>query len=274
MNPRLFLVPTAPSLAVLLVSLLLVIGSPRRLRAQAPGGGQVSPPTAQQAAPRDLTGYWVSVVTEDWRWRMVVPIKGDFASVPLNPQGRNAANSWDPSKDKSAEDECKAYGAASIMRVPGRLHIYWQDGNTLRIDTDSGMQTRLLHFTGAPPTPGTLELQGYSAASWDGVPPMRGRGQSEPNADPDAKKGYLRVITTHMRPGYLRRNGIPYGANATLEEFLDRFSEPNGDNWLVATIVLTDPEYLTQPYVTHATFKKVPDNSGWDPTPCRLNEAR
>jgi hypothetical protein len=274
LNRRVLLVPNAPSLAVLLVTLLLVTGAPGRVRAQAPRGGQVSPTTAQQAAPRDLTGYWVSVVTEDWRWRMVVPVKGDFAIVPLNPEGRNAANVWDPSKDKSVEDQCKPYGAASILRVPGRLHIYWQDGNTLRIDTDSGMQTRLLHFTGAPPATGAPELQGYSVASWDGVPLMRGRAQSEPNPDPDARKGYLKVVTTHMRPGYLRRNGTPYSANATLEEFLDPFSEPNGDNWLVITIVLTDPEYLTQPYVTHATFKKLPDNSGWDPTPCRADEAR
>jgi hypothetical protein len=255
-----------------LVVLLLAKGTSGQVGAQAPGGGQAAPATAQKAAPEDLTGYWVSVVTEDWRWRMVVPIKGDFASVPLNAEGRKVANAWDASNDNSAEGHCKAYGAASILRVPGRLHISWQDGNTLRIDTDSGMQTRLLHFTGAPPPTGAPELQGYSVASWDGIPTRQ--PQARAASAPEEPRGYLKVVTTHMLPGYLRRNGIPYGANAALEEYFDRFSEPNGDTWLVATIVVTDPQYLTQPYVTHAAFKKIADASGWDPTPCRADEAR
>lgn len=270
MSPQRFLMRIVQGSLAAVIALLLLVGSPERMWAQASAGGSASPTTAQQAAPKDLTGYWVSVVTEDWRWRMVVPIKGDFASVPLNPEGRKMASSWDPSQ-AAGEDQCKAYGAAAIMRVPGRLHISWQDGNTLRIDTDSGMQTRLLHFGGTPPSTLAAELQGYSAASWEGMPPA-GRGQANPSG-PDLK-GYLKVVTTHMRPGYLRRNGIPYSANATLQEYLDRFNEPNGDNWLVATIVVTDPQYLTQPYVTHAVFKKLATNSGWDPTPCRADEAR
>jgi hypothetical protein len=77
-----------------------------------------------------------------------------------------------------------------------------------------------------------------------------------------------------MRPGFLRRNGIPYSENAVLEEWYDRFTEPNGDEWLVATLIVTDPEYLTGPYVTSNHFRKIPDLSGWDPTPCQPNEAR
>src|SRR5438034_1309230 len=57
------------------------------------GGAQdTSPPRA--LAPFDLTGYWVSVVTEDWRWRMVTPAKGDSTSVPLNPEGRRVTEMW------------------------------------------------------------------------------------------------------------------------------------------------------------------------------------
>ena len=82
------------------------------------------------------------------------------------------------------------------------------------------------------------------------------------------------MVTTQMTPGYLRRNGVPYSANATMEEYFDRIAEPNGDNWLINTIVVTDPQYLNQPYFTHAQFKKIADNAGWDPTTCRLNEAR
>src|SRR5262249_10292739 len=120
------------------------------LLAQGPPGGPQSPRTAKAAAPVDFTGNWVSVVTEDWRWRMVTPIKGDFASVPLNAEGRKIGDTWDPAKDEAAGNACKAYGAAAIMRVPGRLRISWQDDNTLKIETDSGTQTRVFHFGGTP----------------------------------------------------------------------------------------------------------------------------
>ncbi len=256
----------------LLVVVLLAL--PALLAGQQRGGGAQGPPaTAQAAAPKDLTGYWVSVVTEDWQWRMVVPIKGDYAGVPLNPAGRKVATAWDPSKDAEG-DQCKAYGAASIMRVPGRLHISWQDANTLRIETDSGTQTRLMHFGGAATATVAPSLQGYSAASWEGM--MRGGrgGANQGGASGADPRGYLRVVTTQMTPGYLRRNGVPYSANATMEEYFDRIAEPNGDNWLIDTIVVTDPQYLNQPYFTHAQFKKIADNAGWDPTTCRLNEAR
>src|SRR5260370_19342666 len=101
---------------------------------------------AKEAAPVDFTGYWVSVVTEDWRWRMVTPPKGDFASIPLTDEGRKIGNAWDPAKDEAAGEQCKSYGAPAVMRIPGRLHITWADENTLQIDTDQGTQTRLLHF--------------------------------------------------------------------------------------------------------------------------------
>jgi len=263
-------------LFVFALALLAGIAGQGSAKAQGRAGGQApAAPTPRASAPKDLTGYWVSVVTEDWRWRMVVPIKGDFASVPLNPEGRRVATAWDPSKD-TADDQCKPYGAASIMRVPGRLHISWQDDTTIKVETDSGTQTRLLHFGGTPPATGAPEWQGYSVASWEGVPMggRGGRGNAAAGRAGEDPRGYLKVITTHMRPGYLRRNGIPYGANASVEEYFDRFTEPNGDNWLVLTAIVTDPQYLTQPYVTHAQFKKIPDGSGWDPTPCKADQAR
>src|SRR5437879_9811967 len=122
------------------------------------------------AAPVDLTGYWVSVVTEDWRWRMVTPLKGDAASVPINAEGRKIVDAWDPAKDEAAGLQCKAYGAPAIMRVPGRLHITWQDDNTLKIETDARTQTRLLHFGGRPPQGAEPSWQGYSVARWE--PPI------------------------------------------------------------------------------------------------------
>ena len=132
--------------------------------AQAPGAG---PRTGRAAALNDLTGYWVSVVTEDWRIRMLVPDPRDYLTLPLNLEASKAADAWDPAKEAAGE-ECKSYGAPAIMRIPGRLHIDWQDDNTLRIDIDSGTQTRLLRFAGTPPPNATPDWQGYSAAAWIG----------------------------------------------------------------------------------------------------------
>jgi hypothetical protein len=229
--------------------------------------------TPRAAAPKDVTGYWVSVVTEDWRWRMTVPDKGDFASIPLSAEGRKVGNTWDPAKDQAAGNQCRSYGAAGLMRVPGRLRITWPDDNTLKVETDSGTQTRLFHFGGGAASASSTatqssaaqpDWQGTSAAVWEGVP-----ARGEPNG-----AGHLKVTTTHMRPGYLRKNGVPYSENASLVEYFDRFTEPNGDTWLVVTSIVTDPQYLTQPFVTTTHFKKIPDASGWDPTPCRVDQPR
>src|SRR5207253_5346462 len=127
-----------------------------------------APTTAKAASPTDFTGYWVSVVTEDWLYRMVTPAKGDYSSVPINPEGRKVADAWDPARDEAEGNQCKAYGAPGIMRVPGRLQITWQDDNTLKIETDSGRQTRLLHF-GASSTGQGGDWQGVSVAEWEVV---------------------------------------------------------------------------------------------------------
>jgi hypothetical protein len=254
--------------------------------AQDRGPAQAGPPkTPREAAPKDFTGYWVSVVTERWRYRMLVPDKNDFQFVPLNPEGRKVADMWDPAKDQASGNECKSYAAPAIMQVPGRLHVYWQDDNTLRVDTDSGTQTRLFHFGGAPPQNDPPSGQGYSVASWQGAENIDTRdGQGGPVQDAAGKRipgrmthqpDYLKVVTTHLRPGYLQKNGIPFSGSAMLEEDFDTFTDPyRGDTWLTVTAVTTDPQYLIEPLFTHAHFKKLPDNSGWDPTPCRANEPR
>jgi hypothetical protein len=218
-----------------------------------------SPPKA--AAPIDLTGYWVSLVTEDWRYRMVTPPKGDFISIPLNATGRNAANQWDPSKDEAAGEQCRAYGAAAILRVPGRLHITWQDDNTIQLEADAGTQSRTFYF-GTSQTGGG-DWQGVSSASWD-----RSAGPLGLPPGPPPNRGSLKVMTTNMKAGYLRKNGIPYSANAVLTEYYDRFDIPGGDSLLVVSSELVDPAYLTQPYWSSAHFKKQSDASGWNPTPC------
>lgn len=224
---------------------------------------QQSPASARQAAPIDLTGYWVSIVTEDWRWRMITPSKGDYSSVPLNDGARRIADAWDPAKDEAAGEQCRSYGAAAVMRVPGRVHITWENDNTLRFDLEAGSQTRLLRFGATRPAAGDPTWQGSSSARWELAGPQGRRG-SVPRLG-----GSLRVVTTRMRPGYLRKNGIPYSGDAVLTEYYNRTIEENGDSWLIVTTIVEDPLYLTSRFITSTHFKKLRDATGWNATPCR-----
>jgi hypothetical protein len=266
--------PTSPRRLVSALALGAALVSPVGLAAQRGGGAAPAGPAppARTVAPKDLTGTWVSVVAEQWHLRMMVPPKGEFAMLPLNPEARRIAGTWDPAKEPAGDAQCKGYGAAAIMRVPGRLHVAWTDDTTLRMDIDSGTQTRVFHFGGTVPADQAPTWQGYSVANWEGIPAAELRARTATSGE-DVRGG-LQVITTRLRPGYLRRNGVPYSANAGVEEHFDRFREPNGDDWLVVDSFVTDPTYLTGPYITSVSFKKIPDRQGWDPTPCRANEAR
>ncbi len=242
------------------VAAMLSIGFSGRLHAQ----NAPAVPDGKAAAPTetDLTGYWVSIVTEDWRWRMLTPARGDYQSVPITEATRLIADKWDPAKDEAAGEQCKSYGAPATMRVPGRVHITWQDDKTLKVEVDAGQQTRLFHFgTWKAPT-GPATWQGDSVAQWE--TPRGGRG----GIATANKYGDLKVITTHLRPGYLRKNGIPYSANTELTEYWDINKEPNGDQWLVVTTIVHDPAYLYQDWITSLHFKREPDGSKWDPQPC------
>jgi len=228
-------------------------------RGQAPGAAAQPPATPRGRAPIDLTGYWVSIVNEDWRWRMVTPPKGDVASVPLNAEGTKVANAWDPATDGS----CLAYGAAGLMRIPTRLNVTWQDDQTLTIETDAGQQTRVLRFDAGTP-PAQRSLQGYSVAQWE-TPPA-GRGGGAPQAP---RFGDLKVTTTNLTAAWLRKNGVPYSENTTVTEYFDRFQAPNKDEWLVVTTIVSDPKYLNQDFVTSTHFKKEANGAKWSPSPCK-----
>ena len=123
-----------------------------------------APKTPKDSAPIDLTGYWVSIVSEDWRFRMVTPPKGDYPNIPLNPEGEKIAKAWDPDKDEARGEQCKSYGAPNIMRVPGRLHITWANDTTLKVEMDGGTQTRLFRFGAVTPPAGAPDWQGFSRA--------------------------------------------------------------------------------------------------------------
>jgi hypothetical protein len=238
--------------------LALTIAIALPLVAQPPGGGRGGPPpNPKAAAPIDLTGYWVSIVTEDWRYRMVTPAPGDYQGVPMTRAAVKIADAWDPAKDEAAGDQCKSYGAPAILRVPEHLHITWQDDRTLQMATDAGQQTRLFHFGDWKAAAGEPTLQGDSVAEWE----IQREG-------PRPVNGSLKVTTSHLKAGYLRKNGVPYSENAGLSEYYDLVHERNGDLLLVVTIVVTDPTYLREPFIISSHFKKQADDTGWKPSAC------
>ncbi len=207
------------------------------------GGG----PKRQQnraGAPVDLTGYWVSVVTEDWRWRMKTPPKGDIASLPLNLQGELETEKWSPETDSAS---CKQFGAPGLLRNPMRVHLHWEDDDTLRLDTDHGMQTRHFHFNGNEVAGGEPSLQGDSIANW--------------------QESGLKVITNNLSPGYLRSNGVPYSGGARLTEYYDRITA-FGDTWLIVTSIVDDPQFLSREFITSTHFKLLPNGDDWRPLAC------
>lgn len=252
---------TAQACAAILAGVLTAVVP---LPAQQPAAAG---PAARQQAPVDLTGTWVSVVTEDWAWRMFTPAKGDYASVPLNPAGRKAADAWTPAQDGS----CSAYGAAALLRQPGRVRISWQDDQTLKLEADAGTQTRFLRF-GTPPAPsGPRTLQGHSVAAWQ----LTGGPVASTGADGGNRGGVprptwasLKVVTTHMRAAWLRRNGVPYSEQAVLTEYIDHFTE-GPDEWFTITTLVEDPAYLVMPFIISSNFRKEPDGSRWSPTACK-----
>jgi hypothetical protein len=287
----------APILVVAL-ALGLAIGQARSdAAAQQPGQAPAPPRTARTNAPIDLTGTWVSVVTEDWRHRMTTARKGDFESLPLNPEGRRVANTWDLASDNAASLQCKAFGIGGIMRQPGRLRVAWQDDNTIKMEFDAGTQTRLLYFDRTKQPTGEKTWQGHSLAEWEGPSvgrrgapaqsqfeigggsgagprPPGGGGEGLRGGPPPSSAifqgGSLKVVTTYFREGYLRKNGVPYSENASITEYFHRLpTHPNGDVWLHVVTTVEDPKYLQQPFYTSTHFKLEPGGSKWNPTSCR-----
>jgi hypothetical protein len=291
------------SATALLLSLVAILSGSHVCSTVTYAAQQSPASTPRAEAPRDITGYWVSVITEDWRSRMLTPRKGDYERVPVNAEGRRVADGWDPRKKVPAQDACKPFGAPAIMRVPGRVRISWEDDATLKMETDAGVQTRRFIFNrlaargwrvinarGAiewfergqdvPPTPGPTTWQGYSVARWDMAldpelvrpvalfPGGLGTGPDGAGKILPGRFGSLHVATTRLRSGYLRRNGVPYSDATRLTEDYDFRTEDDGTEWFTVTTVVEDPKYLSAPFVTTTDFRKEPDGSRWRPIPC------
>jgi hypothetical protein len=241
------------------------------------GGRGGPPPTPRAQQPFDLTGQWVAVISEDWRWRMTTPQKGDYASLPLNAEARRVADTWDLAKDVAAGEQCKPFGAAALLRQPTRLRISWQDDTTLKMESDAGQQTRLFKFAAPGALPVTTAVstertwQGNSTAEWNKVAVGRGFGGGGGRGPAG---GNLKVVTRDLRAGYLRKNGVPYSENAVVTEYFNRHDEPNGDQWFTVTTIVDDARYLNGSLIVSSSFKKETDTSKWNPTPCQTDPPR
>jgi hypothetical protein len=246
----------------LLVSFAILVTLAQGGRGQAAQGGRGQAPPPRTAAPIDLTGNWVSIVSEDWRLRMVVAQKGDWDVIPLNEAGKKAAEAADLNQDISGGNQCKAYGAAGIMRIPGRLRISWENDSTLRIDTDAGTQTRRFLFARTRTASPEPSLQGDSFAQWETADPRPDVGGRV------SRGGQLKVVTSNMRPGYYFKPGVPYSSSAVMTEYFTRISEDSGDEYMMVTTVVQDPQYLTQDFIRTLVFKRERDGSKFKPTPC------
>jgi len=220
----------------------------------------------RDSAPIELEGYWVSLITENWRFRMATAPIGDLTNIPLTPEGRRVANGWDPEADVANNEQCRVFGAPGLMRLPIRMRVTWDDEETMRIDTDFGEQTRVLHFGEAAP-PREPPWQGHSNAVWELVGQRMGSGPGGPTRATGI--GGLKVTTDHLRPGYLRRNGVPYSENTIMTEYFDRHDDV-GEEWILHTRIVEDPVYLNQRWVVTSHFKREPDDAKWNPQPCRV----
>jgi hypothetical protein len=251
------------ALAVATIAMATAIASGAAAQGRRGGG---PPPSPRAGALVDVTGQWVAVVNEDWRWRMITPPVGDVSSLPVNPGGRAAAAAWDLEQARAAGDLCKAFAGPGLIRQPTRIRVSWEDDDTLRFDFDAGQQTRRLEFGAAAP-PDEHSLQGYSQASWSTQTLQRGVFGSRA-----APAGALRVVTTHFTGGYLRPNGVPYSDQATMKEFFHSFTLPgDAGTWLIVTTVVTDPVYLNGELVMSTQFRKEDDTSRWNPRPCDIS---
>jgi hypothetical protein len=245
---------------------LTMLLAPAALLAQGQRGAGGAPPTSRASAPFDITGNWVALITDDWEYRMVTPAKGSIEFVPLNNAARAIANAWDPAKDEEAGLQCKGYGAAGVMRLPTRLRISWENDNALKVEADYGTQTRLFSFANTPAPAGERTWQGQSLAQWEGG--ARGGGRGAPTAGASREpSGALKVVTTNMRAGYLRKNGVPYSENAVLTEWFNIIQD-GGVQYLAVQTQVDDPTYLTAPFFRTLQFKKEADGSKWSPSPC------
>jgi hypothetical protein len=158
------------------------------------------------------------------------------------------------------------------MRLPGVFRITWADPNTMKVEVDNGQQERLFRFGTAAATPAPAAgARGAAPAARNAAPAKTWQGNSVATwlttGGRGNQTGNMRVVTTGMRAGYYRKNGIPYSEDAVVTEWFYRIAD-QGVNYMHVITLIQDPLYLNGDWIKSSTFKLLPDGSSFKPTPC------
>jgi len=188
-------------------------------------------------AQADLTGSWGPRYHEDQPERIPGPDLVDYVGLPINESARQWALSWDASRLTLDEHQCQVHVSPYIYRGPLQLRI-WEERDpktealiAIKNYISTYEQTRTIWMDGRahPPEYAAHTWQGFSTGRWEG--------------------DMLTVTTTHIKQGWIRRNGLPESDRATLTEHFVR----HGD-YLTHISIVTDPVYLTEPLVKSQNF--------------------
>jgi len=193
--------------------------------------------TAQ--AQIDFAGVWQPIYQEDIPERLAGPALRDYVGLPINDSARQFADSWDPSRITLIEEQCRVHVSPYIYRGPTQLRI-WEEKDpktqqllAIKHYISTYEQTRTIWMDNRPhPGPN-------AAHTWMGFSTGRYEGDM------------LVVETTHLKQGWIRRNGLPMSDRASMTEYYVR----NGD-LMTHTFVLIDPVYLTEPLVKSQDFSR------------------
>jgi hypothetical protein len=202
------------------------------------------------SAQLNLVGYWNPLFHEDVDERIPGPSIGDYLGLPINDAARLRAESWDASLLSMPEHQCKPHPSTYGFRGVGALRI-WEDRDEdtqrlVKIHTHIAWQEqhRVIWMDGRehPPDYAPHTWQGFSTGSWEG--------------------DVLVVKTTHLKAGWMRRNGLPLSDRATMTDRFHRYGDV-----LTHVMIVEDPVYLTEPLVKTNGFLFSP-NGTMTPYPC------
>jgi len=222
----------------------------RRILAASSVGALVLAIATPAWAEIDLSGEWNGIFNEDQPERIPGPEIGDYLGLPINDAARFRADTWDADLLTLPEHQCKPHPSDYGPRGPAQLRL-WKEVDTTtqqviawhtHIAWQSPERTIWMDGRPHPPAWAAHTWQGFSTGQWDG--------------------DVLTVTTTHLKAGWIRRNGVPRSDRGTLVEHWIR----HGDILTLVSIV-TDPVYLTEPFVRSTDFASVPGQH-IDPYPC------
>jgi len=191
----------------------------------------------------ELSGQWRQKMQEDWPERSPGPHIGDYTGMPINDEDRMRGDTWDAEKWVMVEHQCQPHPSDYAPRGPANLRI-WSDTDRLtqgikewHLTTSWMLAHRVIYMDGRPHPPewAPHTWQGFSTGEWEG----------------DA----LKITTTHLREGWVRRNGLARSEKATMIEYLVRHHR-----FLTMVTIVKDPLYLTEPFIRTSDWVEAEGN--------------